>query len=352
MPIKQIDDRLRVTIAGKIRLGERVVNDRGGMPKNVSYFNLADTPDVEKVYGANPTELHIQFISPDRNEAAPYWYKWYSGGFVDQSGERHGGDIMCRGDGVTAKHYAERDPVTGEVPERQCLHKDCPDWMRGFNRQCKEAMNIFFILPLVSSINVYQIDSTSKTNIAEFHSTLKFIEERHGRIDRFIYRIFRYQKDMEYRDQKTKELKKTKPWLLGLDIGYGFQDEFKEKLEAAEKYLISSQYEAPRVSLAAPIQHLIEAPMEDNYHLLEAPVEEVKLGLSDDQIKVLCDEPFIIEKVTSLCEVLKKENNERNRFLLVKKFKDEADPRGELLKFIDRKIAEGKSGEVPTNPGT
>ena len=332
MPIKQFDDRLRVSIAGKIRLGERTATEgKSGFPKNVGYFNLSDAPNVEKVYGPNPTELHVQFISPTRNEAAPYFLKWYTGGYMDSNGERHGGDLQCRGDGEVAYHYAAKDKLTGEVPTRKCLYQNCPDWGKG----CKEAMNIFCILPLVSSLDVYQIDSTSKTNIMEFHSNLKFIEERYGRVDKFTYRIFRYQKDMEYFDKKSQSLKKTKPWLLGIDIGYGFSEQFKDKLIAAEKYLATAEYTAPRISYSEALPRLIDAPMEDNYPLLEH-----NKVWSDDELKEICNLPDVVAAFDALAAKKGKENNERNRFLTIKRFHESENPHTEIINYVNLKLQE------------
>jgi hypothetical protein len=346
MAIKSIEENLGLPrIAGKIRLGERAGDKK--YPQNIGYFNLKDAPEVSEAYRDMPetfvdgdprkvNTLHIRFAHPQRFFSAPYFYKKYGAGKTDpMTKEIIGGPLKCKGDGEVALHYEKRDPITREVPQRQCLGHQCPDFERMSPEGkkiagCSESMNIFVTLPLVNPYNIYQIDTLSTTNVFQFQNELKYLEETKGRVDTIIYSIFRYQKNMSGKWV----------WLLGLKENLKFKEIYQEKIEMVMSQIESSHYFLPRYSAAveSAILPQIEAPMEDNYPVQDTP--EVISGFTDEQLKIICMEPEIISAFEPLAISLGKENSERNRFLTIKNFKDTNDPRSELLRYLESKISE------------
>ena len=77
MAIKGLSDVVRLPRLGKIRLGERVVNEGGKEhPRATEHF--VAPPEVQAVYGAAPTSLEIMFPVEDQGVFASQFYRSYS----------------------------------------------------------------------------------------------------------------------------------------------------------------------------------------------------------------------------------------------------------------------------------
>lgn len=137
--------RKRLPRLGKIRLGAKAISNKSGKeyPKDLGYF--ACPPEVEAVYGEQPTELHVMVPSPNISDWFPVSLKMYG------TGEK----LKCRGDGEVATCF---DEPSGEWVQRPCLYKECPHFLA---RECTEVGNLMVILPRVSIGGVYQIDTGS-----------------------------------------------------------------------------------------------------------------------------------------------------------------------------------------------
>jgi hypothetical protein len=156
MGIQMVNERSRPPILGKIRLGIKKESQKGSMfPSEVEYFVLKDAPEVAKVYGPEPKELDVMFLSDELDDAIPTWLRWYSGGGLNKDGEFMGGSCQCIGNGPDkygnpgqADYRAKRDPITLIVPKRECLGPKCPDWFgRDGKQQCRQGMNVLAVLP-------------------------------------------------------------------------------------------------------------------------------------------------------------------------------------------------------------
>lgn len=95
--------------------------------------------------------------------------------------------LVCRGDGETCRRMV--DSQTGEMANRNsevvlwkddlpCEGKQCPY----YGKQCKEVMNLQFLLPTVEGLGVWQIDTSSINSIRNINSGIELIRGVYGRI--------------------------------------------------------------------------------------------------------------------------------------------------------------------------
>lgn len=176
---------------GKIRLGDQ--SGTNGSPKNLPYFVVPD--EVAAVYGANPTELPIVFLSDDEEVIASSYYRAYNAS----------NGLVCKGDGFIANamldaavlrkrggavdqpldintwaHGATRGvdvPATKNV-----IHQEIDCWGAGYEGQdpCpmfalkKCAVRSFFQFAIygVPGLGVYQMDTGSQINVGRLLGTL------------------------------------------------------------------------------------------------------------------------------------------------------------------------------------
>lgn len=180
MPIKGITDATRrMPRIGKIHLGIKVKNKKGTeYPKATDYFVYPE-PDayggelleqLTKTFGEKPKELRIIFPLEDEESIASQYYRCYT---------RSRG-LVCRGDGEICMRML--DIRTGDLPtkdtkktglkEMTCQGRECPDYQAG---QCREVMNLQFMLPEISGMGVWQIDTSSINSIRNINNCLEMI---------------------------------------------------------------------------------------------------------------------------------------------------------------------------------
>jgi len=186
MPIKGLTEQRRMPRIGKLHLGIKVKNAKGvEYPKAVDYFvyPAEGSPGSElldqfkKEYGEKPKELEVIFPLEDEESIASQYYRCYS--------KSRG--LVCRGDGETAMRMI--DTTTGDLPnkdskdtelkEMPCAGRECPDYKKG---NCREVMNLQFMLPKISGIGVWQVDSGSINSIRNINSCLEMIKAVYGRV--------------------------------------------------------------------------------------------------------------------------------------------------------------------------
>ncbi len=151
MPIKDLTDRLRPPRLGKIRLGEK---SEKGYPVSLDHFACPEA--VQKVYGTEPKELEIMFISDNIEDVFPVYYKMY--------GQSSG--LKCRGDGITA---SELNKATGDFDEIDCKGQECDNYE---GKQCRRVGALKFLLPKVDGIGVWEIDTGSVNSILNIYSLI------------------------------------------------------------------------------------------------------------------------------------------------------------------------------------
>ncbi len=183
-PIKGLSETRRLPRLGKIHLGikkTKVVNGREvEYPSAVDYFVFPeDNPlydELIKVFEKKPKELRILIPLDDEERWASQYYRCYS---------RTRG-LICKGDGETAIRMvdmrtgalANRDSTEVVMKEVPCQGRDCPD----YEEQCREIMNLQFLLPEVPGLGVWQIDTSSINSIRNINSAAELVKRIYGRV--------------------------------------------------------------------------------------------------------------------------------------------------------------------------
>lgn len=204
MPIKGLSETKRLPRLGKIHLGIKVAKDGGvEYPKAVDYFVCP--PEVQKVFGEKPKQLRILIPIEDEERWASQYYRCYS---------RTRG-LICKGDGETAMRMvdaatgamADKDSKAIAMKEVVCQGRDCPD----YGKQCKEIMNLQFLLPEVAGLGIWQIDTGSINSIRNINSTAELIKRIYGRVAMIPLLL-----TLESQDVQDPEGKKRAVYVLNL----------------------------------------------------------------------------------------------------------------------------------------
>lgn len=161
----------RIPRLGRIRLGLKVQKRRpdGSVveyPTEVSHF--VTPPEVQAVYGPNPTELDIMLPSENEEAVFPQSLAWF--------GRSKG--LRCKGDGENAERLNEQ---TGQWEPRTCPceHYKTKDNPKG---ECTEQGILMFILPKVSMGGTYQLRTGSYNSVVDMNSGLDYVRALIGRI--------------------------------------------------------------------------------------------------------------------------------------------------------------------------
>ena len=195
MPIKGLTEQRRMPRIGKLHLGIKVESaNKPGVfyPKAVDYFVYPekDAPGGElldqliKEYGEKPKELDIIFPLEDEESIASQYYRCYS---------RSRG-LICRGDGEACTRMVDvktgalpgKDSKDTELKEMACAGRECPDYSKG---NCREVMNLQFMLPKISGIGVWQVDTGSINSIRNINSCLETFKAVYGRFSMIPFKL-------------------------------------------------------------------------------------------------------------------------------------------------------------------
>ena len=177
-PIKGLSEQRRIPRIGKIHLGVKKKSEKTGKeyPSATDYFVCP--PEVQAVHGEKPTELPIMIPVEDEEYWASQYYRAYS--------QTRG--LTCKGDGETCHRMI--DVATGDMAGRDtkgkvewkdmpCEGKECIHYKK---EQCREVMNLQFLLPQVPGLGVWQIDTSSINSIRNINSSAELIRGIIGRI--------------------------------------------------------------------------------------------------------------------------------------------------------------------------
>jgi hypothetical protein len=204
--IKGITDAQRYAPRiGKIHLGIRKFKgptDKRGYPQATDYFVVPD--EVKAVYGEQPKELSIMFLSNDMSVVMPHFYKLYGASTVAP---------ICKGDGALAQRL---DLKTGSRIEFECPGpKDCK-----FNRTidgngevkskgCQPTLNLMVNLPDLPGIGTYQIDSHSWNGLRELLNDIAVVQAAlNGRIAFVPMKLRLMERDVDRQDPVKGQIKK------------------------------------------------------------------------------------------------------------------------------------------------
>ena len=191
MPIQGVTTQRRLPRLGKIRTGIKSANDKGQeYPKAVDYFVCP--PEVQSVYGEQPKSLDIILPVDSEELIAPAYYKAYS----------MSRGLVCKGDGESANRLidsarrsveADTGVITGPIADREaqatewvtgitCPGRDCLYYQPGRTKQCREVMNLQFLIPSVPGLGVWQLDTSSYHSIVNIYSGLELIRGMFGTV--------------------------------------------------------------------------------------------------------------------------------------------------------------------------
>lgn len=343
MPIAGIEGDFPVI--GKIRLGVRSKSKSGvEYPTSVPHFVLHDAPDVERVYGAEPTELDAFFLSDDEEKCIPHWYKLFAGGSKDKKGNIVGGKLQCMGDGRTAQHFAERDPLTRIVPTRECLASKCPDWSKG----CKQTMNVYVWVPLANLGGVYQIDTTSWNSIHSFVNQVTLMKNAFKKLSGIPFKITREAKKTTYVDPKTGKEKSGTQYIMMLKPNPDFWERCGDDMNKG----INSMIHGGQAFFNPSQDQLTHAPMEDHYALKAAPSTNEKQDAMAT-IEAVAEDSVLLEFFNELSMLKKgKDSTPKMRLMTARKFEKSTDPAKDLHDYLIDEIGKAKASAPPQEKKT
>ena len=173
-PIEGLSETRRITRLGKIHLGIKRISEKTGKeyPSATDYFVCP--PEITEVYGEKPVKLDIMFPLEDEEVIAHQYLKCYS--------SFRG--LTCKGTGKTCRRLI--DTKTGDFANREskpenlvwkerlpCKPDECPKYKAG---DCREIMNLQFMLPKVPGIGIWQLDTSSINSIIQVNSALALIK--------------------------------------------------------------------------------------------------------------------------------------------------------------------------------
>ena len=197
--IKGISEVRRMRRLGKVRLGEKKINDKGKeYPSALDHFNFEDAPELQAIYGDNCKTIDVMIPNENIDAFFPQERKCY----------RTSG-LFCRGDGETATRVnvgmSDGDKNSKAVPKGQpldpsgmefikeqglrldvgdmfdmpCLGEECPFTQK---KLCKPIGRFMFMVPRAQRVGVFEISTTSFNSIVELNSAIDTIRVIAGRI--------------------------------------------------------------------------------------------------------------------------------------------------------------------------
>jgi len=206
MPITGITDGQRyMPRLGKIHLGVRKfrdVKDKKGYPQATDYFVCPD--EVRAVYGEQPKELSVMFLSNDVDVILPHFYKLYGTSTIAP---------LCKGDGLMAKRL---DLKTGTRIELECPGpKLCKfnQYIDGNGevkpKGCAPTLNLMVNVLNVPGIGTYQIDSHSWNGLRELLNDIGVVKAAlNGRLAFVPLKLSLMEREVDRQDPVKGSVKK------------------------------------------------------------------------------------------------------------------------------------------------
>ncbi len=182
-PIEGLSEIRWLPRLAKIRLGIKVEEGRKNpYPRATDYFVVPD--ELKQYVGDKPKALNIMFPSDNPEDFAPQYLKCYT---LSQG-------LVCKGDGRTCRRKV--DVATGaiadhttekwEYQEMACDPDTCLELIgdedHHIRPQCRQVMNLMFLLPDCPGLGVYQLDTSSFYSIVHINSGLDLIRRGVGRL--------------------------------------------------------------------------------------------------------------------------------------------------------------------------
>lgn len=243
----------RIPRLGRIRLGLKVQKRRQDgstveYPTETNHFVCP--PEVQAVYGPNPTELDIMLPSDSDEAIFPQSLAWF--------GRSKG--LRCKGDGETAERLNEQ---TGQWEPRQCPceHYKTKENPKG---ECTEQGILLFILPKVSMGGTYQLRTGSYNSVVDVNSGLDYVRALIGRISMVPLKLRRVARETH------ADGKRQVHYTLSLT------------LDATVEGVNQLRGDTSRILSHAQLQ--IEGPVEDNPCFDPPDITETENGATHDPV--------------------------------------------------------------------
>jgi len=235
--IKGLSEIRRCPRLGHIRLGIKKIHPKSKKeyPVEVDYFILdPQTPDARRnkelkeqfkeAYGEKPAHIKIMFPPTVPEIFFAQWYKRYGSGTL----------LKCKGDGETAicslPEFAEGLEVIGKdemgLTKVKCLGPECPYQK---DRSCHRLASLQVLLPDISGVGVWQINTSSWNSIVNINSALDWLNGLCGRFAMIPMTLMRVPTDIPY------EGKRSKHYVLQIDRNVKLAEIQKAALIAPEK---------------------------------------------------------------------------------------------------------------------
>jgi Recombination directionality factor-like len=319
------------------------------------------------------------FPVDDLDKIIPSWFKFWSGQRKNEAGHIIDGTLMCIGDGpgVDAQGnevpgtatwrdrrreppkdeiITARDPATGLI-KRRCWGTKCVD-----AGNCKQNMQVFCILPLVSPVDIYRIDTSSWRSMRSFFNTLNQCQMLGGRIAGRPYRVIKKEVPVPFWDkEKQQEFKSMKPLV--------FLEEWDHveflQLHGKQVASLQEQLAAGKINLRLPTaEEAALLPSPELYptepfsqageqkaaqaEVVQGKVDGAKALLTDPEVKAAIDEfeHYLGTKI-----------GDKDRMMRIRKFESEPDPKAAVLAAVrgattDLKARAAKpAAQAPLPPG-
>jgi hypothetical protein len=180
-PLPAAEDTMLPRV-GKIRLGVQTKNANGkAFPKAIDYFRV-ETEESEitspaavdafrAVYGEEPRELAVMFPGSDVEDVLENAWRLYGAS-----------KLKRRCDGTTC---SERTATGGWVT-KPCVCEALPEASRD---HCKRTLTVQVLLPDVSGIGVWQIDTSSEIGLRRLVGHLRLIQSIRGTLQGYECRL-------------------------------------------------------------------------------------------------------------------------------------------------------------------
>ena len=161
---------IKLPIGGKIRLGVKVVNEKGVThPVELPYFVCPK--EVKAVFGEEPTELTVFFPSKVREEVFPQAYEKYGGNNA----------LLCKGDGEVSKTAQRLNLENGRWEDRVCPCEHFKVWdPKTKTGGCDKVGHLYFMIPEVSIGTFFECSTHGTVSISEINSAFKVADVTTG----------------------------------------------------------------------------------------------------------------------------------------------------------------------------
>ncbi len=251
----------RIPRLGMIRLGMKVQSasdPKVTYPKEVSYFVCP--PEVQAVYGEQPTELDVMFPVNDETVVFPQKLAWFG----------QGKGLKCHGNKQTALRYNEK---TQAWEERAC---PCEQYKSGENPKgdCMEMASLMVMLPKVSIGAVYQITTRSYHSVVDINSGIDMVKDLlRGRIAMVPLKLRRVPRTTHHDAKSQTHYTMTLTLDANINGINSLLDDSRRVLDTARTIQIEGpQEENPEDGAADVIEDAVIVPSEPE---LKGPPEQL-----------------------------------------------------------------------------